>query len=146
MSSRRMQLFKCPVCDTVVEVLEDIGLELVCCGPAMAPLRERVAAKAGDEHNLQVERTAGGVRVRVGRQPHAAEEDHHIRWIELVWEGRCSRQFLRPGEAPEAEFPAGEGPLVARAYCSMHGLWKSKDHGQRPPVPWRETSRTWAQT
>ncbi|MBU0459844.1 MAG: desulfoferrodoxin, partial [Nanoarchaeota archaeon] len=35
--------------------------------------------------------------------------------------------YLKPGEEPQAEFnlSSHEG-VTARAYCNLHGLWKSK--------------------
>jgi superoxide reductase len=52
------------------------------------------------------------------------EPDHYIEWVEVLVNGKAYRQFLKPGQAPEATFCiAGEG-LVAREYCNKHGMWK----------------------
>ena len=41
-------------------------------------------------------------------------------------DGQAYRQFLDPGAAPEATFLlVGAGEVTARAYCNLHGLWKS---------------------
>jgi superoxide reductase len=52
------------------------------------------------------------------------EEKHYIEWIEVVSGGKVYRQFLNPGDAPEAKFTI-EGEVIAREYCNLHGLWKS---------------------
>jgi superoxide reductase len=52
------------------------------------------------------------------------EEKHYITWIELVADGKAYRQFLKPGEAPEAFFAVEGDDLYAREYCNLHGLWK----------------------
>src|SRR5574340_263585 len=119
---RQPRLYKCPVCDTVVEVLEPCGLELVCCGPELVELADRTC-RSSPPHAIRVDRHNGRVRVRVGRMPHAMERDHFIAWIELDGGGQCSRQFLRPGDDPEAIFETDGADFVVRAYCTAHGLW-----------------------
>ena len=37
-----------------------------------------------------------------------------------------SKKFLKPGEEPEAKFPIKAENIEARAYCNLHGLWKSE--------------------
>ena len=54
------------------------------------------------------------------------EEKHYIEWIELVADGKAYRQFLKPGEAPEAEFCVQAGSVSAREFCNIHGLWKAE--------------------
>jgi superoxide reductase len=50
-------------------------------------------------------------------------EKHWIQWIELIADGKAYRQFLSPGDAPEAVFPVSGENLKAREYCNIHGLW-----------------------
>jgi superoxide reductase len=33
------------------------------------------------------------------------------------------RKYLKPGDAPEAEFRTGAAEVTAREYCNLHGLW-----------------------
>ena len=35
------------------------------------------------------------------------------------------RQYLKPGQAPEAVFPIKADAVTAREYCNLHGLWKA---------------------
>ena len=54
------------------------------------------------------------------------EETHLIEWIEWIEGGKVLRQNLKPGDAPTATFAgATVGDGTARAYCNLHGLWKS---------------------
>jgi superoxide reductase len=39
--------------------------------------------------------------------------------------GKAYRQFLKPGEAPEATFDIKADRVIAREYCNIHGLWKA---------------------
>ena len=127
MNPRRETLYRCPVCDTVVEVLDKVGLELSCCGPAMAPLEAQTDQPGADGHAPVAQWEQGELRVTVGDPRHAMHPDHRIEWIELVADGACFRHFCKPGQDPEAVFDVRslEGPLTVRAYCSLHGLWSS---------------------
>ena len=49
----------------------------------------------------------------------------YIEWIEVIADGKAYRQFLNPGEAPEATFAIKAEKVVAREYCNLHGLWKA---------------------
>ena len=68
----------------------------------------------------------GGLRVCLGASPHPMEPKHSILWIELVEEGRSQRQFLRPGQKPEAFFALDVADATVRALCSRHGLWTAQ--------------------
>jgi len=52
------------------------------------------------------------------------EDKHYIEWIEAITEdGKVYRQFLHPGEKPEAVFKIDASKITAREYCNLHGLW-----------------------
>ena len=53
------------------------------------------------------------------------EEKHYIEWIECIAGEKVYRQFLKPGDAPEATFPVKADFIAVRAYCNLHGLWKA---------------------
>lgn len=129
MPRKHLQIYRCPVCDTTVEVLEQWGMELICCGREMAALRARGGGAGKNRHVPVIEPAAEALRVTVGGEPHPMAEDHRIVWIEIVAEGRSYRQFLEPGQPPEARFVVQSDDVVARAYCSVHGLWQSKPGG-----------------
>jgi len=50
---------------------------------------------------------------------------HYIEWIELIADGKAYRQFLEPGQEPEAMFAVEADSVTAREYCNLHGLWKA---------------------
>jgi superoxide reductase len=72
-----------------------------------------------------IEKIEGGYKVKVGGVAHPMEEKHYIEWIELVTPNRVMRKYLKPGEAPEAEFKTCATDVTAREYCNLHGLWKA---------------------
>lgn len=120
------EIYKCNVCGNIVEVVHASDGQLVCCGQPMELLTEKVQDAGNEKHVPVIEKTASGVKIKVGSIPHPMEEKHYIEWIELYADGAVYRRFLRPGEKPEAEFCVNAKVLAARAYCNVHGLWRSK--------------------
>lgn len=122
--TEKLQVYKCEVCGIIAEVLEEGAGELVCCGQEMVLQDEKTADKTTEKHVPIIEPVDGGVKVVVGCTPHPMEQKHYIQWIELLADGKAYRQFLEPGDAPEAVFPVTGENLSAREYCNLHGLWK----------------------
>jgi superoxide reductase len=122
--TEQLQIYKCEVCGNIVEMLHTGAGELVCCGQPMKLFVENTVDAAREKHVPVQEMAADGLKVKVGSVPHPMEEKHYIEWIEIVADGKAYRQFLKPGEAPEALFPV-KGKFTAREYCNLHGLWKA---------------------
>jgi superoxide reductase len=122
--TERLQVYKCEICGNIVEVLHEGKGELVCCGQPMKLLVEGAVDAAKEKHVPALEKITGGIRVKVGSAPHPMEEKHYIEWIEVVADGKAYRQFLKPGDAPEATFNIEADKITAREYCNIHGLWK----------------------
>jgi superoxide reductase len=123
--TERLQVYKCEVCGNIVEVLHTGAGELVCCGAPMKNFVENTVDAAKEKHVPVVEKIAGGFKVKVGSVAHPMEEKHYIEWIEVIADGKAYRQFLQPGQAPEATFEIKAEKVVAREYCNLHGLWKA---------------------
>ncbi len=123
--TERLQVYRCEVCGNMVEVLHQAKGQLVCCGQPMKLCQENTSDAAREKHVPVVEKTADGIKVKVGSLPHPMEEDHYIEWVELIAAGKDGRRFLKPGSAPEATFKMEAAQVTARAYCNLHGLWAS---------------------
>lgn len=124
--AERLGIYKCNVCGNMVEVVRPGGGNLVCCGQPMDNLATKTVDASKEKHVPVVEKVNGGIKVKVGSIPHPMEEKHYIEWIEVLVEGKSYRQFLRPGQAPEAVFNLPAGAVVAREFCNLHGLWEAK--------------------
>ena len=122
--AERLEVYKCDACGNIVEVIHGGGGELVCCGEAMKLLIENTVDAAKEKHVPVIEQVEGGVKVKVGDVAHPMEEKHYIEWIEIIDGDKADRQFLNPGEAPEAVFKTSSANVTAREYCNLHGLWK----------------------
>lgn len=122
----RLQVYKCDVCGNIVEVLTAGGGELVCCGKPMENLVAKTADQGKEKHVPVIEKVEGGIKVKVGSVPHPMEDKHYIEWIEVIADGKAYRQFLKPGQAPEAVFHITAENVRVREHCNIHGLWEAK--------------------
>ncbi len=123
--AKNLEIYKCEVCGNIVEVVHGSFGELVCCGQPMKLMTENTVDAANEKHVPVIEKTEDGYAIKVGSVAHPMEEKHYIEWIELIADGKAYRQFLEPGQAPEATFKIDAASVTAREYCNLHGLWSA---------------------
>lgn len=123
--AKQLEVYKCETCGNIVEVLHAGAGELVCCGDPMVLMEENTVDAAKEKHVPVIEIGADSITVKVGSVPHPMEASHYIEWVELIADGKAYRQFLKPGDTPEATFPVVAKQVTAREYCNLHGLWKA---------------------
>jgi len=122
----RFEVYKCDSCGNIVEMLHQGQGQMICCGKAMKLMKENTVDASKEKHVPVVEKSKGEILVKVGSVAHPMEKEHYIEWIEVVKDGKTlSRQYLNPGDAPEAKFEFDPKGLVVREYCNLHGLWKA---------------------
>jgi len=121
--TERLEVYKCNLCGNIVEVLHAGPGELVCCGQPMVCMKENTVDAAKEKHVPVIEKIDGGVKVKVGSVAHPMEEKHYIEWIEIIADGKAYRQFLAPGQTPEATFMVTATNITAREYCNL--LWQA---------------------
>ena len=121
--AKRNEVYKCPECGNIVEVLVPTDKEV--CGFKL--LKENTTDAATEKHVPVVEKIDGGYRVTVGEVEHPMTEAHYIQWIELITNNNeVLRKYLTPNDKPVAEFKTAATEVFAREYCNLHGLWKNK--------------------
>lgn len=125
--AEKMGIYKCEKCGNIVQVLHEEKPPVTCCGKPMDRMVENTVDAAVEKHVPVVEKIEGGYLVKVGSAAHPMTNDHFIEWIELSCDDDAfvQRKMLTPTDAPEAEFKTDAAKVVARAYCNLHGLWKS---------------------
>jgi len=80
-----------------------------------------------EKHLPVVEKTAGGINVKVGRVLHPMEKEHYIGFVFVKTEHGGQRKNFSAGDSPEAEFTfSDDKPMEVYAYCNLHGLWKTE--------------------
>ena len=118
----KKEIYKCEVCGNIVEVVHEGAGILICCGQPMVLQKENTVDASVEKHVPVIE----GKKVKVGSVPHPMSSEHYIEWIEATSEdGEIAKVFLKPDSKPEAKFCFK--PVSARAYCNLHGLWKSAE-------------------
>ncbi|MBD3181150.1 desulfoferrodoxin [Candidatus Poribacteria bacterium] len=123
--AEKMEIYVCEICGNIVEVLHGGVGELVCCDEPMELMEENTVDAAKEKHVPVVEKADHGISVKVGSVAHPMLDEHYIEWIEIIADGKSYKSFLEPGEKPEATFCIDADEVTARAYCNLHGLWKS---------------------
>ncbi len=122
----RLEVYKCDLCGNIVEVMHGGPGALVCCGQDMKQMKENTVDAAVEKHVPVIEMGNGSITVKVGSVAHPMEAAHYIEWIELVADDKVYRQYLNPGEAPEATFNISASKITAREYCNLHGQWAAQ--------------------
>ncbi len=127
MVEQKHQIFKCPICGNIVEVINVGGGTLVCCGQPMELVEEKASEEGMEKHLPVITVDGDEVKIKVGSVPHPMTEEHFIQWIECIVDGKSYRQELLPTSSPEADFEidGNLSNIVVRAYCNVHGLWKA---------------------
>jgi superoxide reductase len=121
----KVQFFRCKVCGNIVELINDGGGELVCCGEPMVALKANTTDAATEKHVPVVEKDGDTLLVKVGSVAHPMTAEHYIQWVAVVTESGIFRKALNPGDKPEVAFCSCMDTVVSvYEYCNLHGLWK----------------------
>jgi superoxide reductase len=124
--AEKLQVYKCSNCGNMVEVLTAGTGSPACCDRPMQNLAAKTADQGREKHTPVIEKDNGSIKVKIGSLPHPMEEKHYIEWIEVVTDGKVYRQFLSPGQTPEAVFNVSARNVRARQHCNLHGMWEAK--------------------
>ncbi len=119
------QIYKCPICGNIIEVIHSGAGQLVCCGQPMELLIAKSQDVGFEKHVPIIEKTDTEVTVTVGSISHPMEESHYLEFIEIIADNKIYRQFLKPGDQPTALFNIKADTIEVRVYCNIHGLWQS---------------------
>ena len=91
------QMWHCPICGNVVEVIYIGGGELVCCGQPMQLLQENTVDASLEKHIPVVTDLGDKIEVAIGSIPHPMEEKHYIQWSQLQNSILCRHWFTGAG-------------------------------------------------
>ena len=96
-----MKLLKCAVCGNIVEMIEDKGVPVMCCGKPMNELQANTTDGALEKHVPVAEIVDGSLHVKVGSMEHPMLAEHYITMILVEAGDMVYRKNLKPGEKPE---------------------------------------------
>ena len=122
-----VKFFVCEICGNVVELINDHGAPLSCCGTNMVFLTPNTVEASQEKHLPQVSRAEDGLKVKVGSVLHPMGNEHYIDFIYVKSAKGFQRVKLEIEGSPEAQFCCvGDGPVEVYAYCNLHGMWKTE--------------------
>ena len=117
---------KCEVCGNIVEVINDSGVPMMCCGKKMEQIVPGTIEASREKHIPVYEVKDNVVTVMVGSVGHPMIEDHYIEWVSIQTRTGDQRKTLKPNQDPKVCFTICDGDEIEAvyAYCNLHGLWK----------------------
>ncbi len=123
-----MKYFICEICGNLIELIEEGGGELVCCGQPMKELKAKVNDEGNEKHLPVISTEDSKIHVKVGSVEHPMTEEHHIEWISIYYNNKTQRIKLDHNSKPEAIFTVLEKfeTMDIYSYCNIHGLGKMK--------------------
>ena len=122
-----LKFYKCERCGNIVEVVENKGGTLFCCGAPMAELTVNTVEASHEKHIPVYEVEEDRVRVFIGSIPHPMIPEHHIAWVEIKTKMGVQRKYIADKEEAKVCFKLCKNDelLEVYAYCNLHGLWKA---------------------
>lgn len=122
-----MTFYKCESCGNLVELINDSGIPMMCCGEDMTELIPGMSDGDGEKHVPVYAIEDKKLIVTVGLKEHPMTDAHYIEWIAVETNKGIQRKALKPGKKPCKKFLLMEGEKVLSiyAYCNIHGLWKA---------------------
>ena len=126
--SEKLEIYKCNVCGSVIEVINAGVGQLVCCSLPMELLPEHKNDDEYQEKHVPIVSLEGENKtIRVGSIPHPMEEKHNISFVYVETLKGGQRKSLLVGEEPKVSFTfVDDEPVSIFAYCNLHGLWKTE--------------------
>ena len=98
MVTKKAEIYKCSVCENLIEILHKGAGTLVCCEKEMIKMEEKISEEGNEKHKPILEKNEKGVEVKVSSIPHPMEDSHFIEWVEITTNKGTSKKFLKPGE------------------------------------------------
>ena len=122
-----LDTYKCGMCGKIVQVeFNGVGT-LSCCGEPMEHLVPKTEDSSIEKHVPFITFSDGGVHIKVGKETaHPMTPEHYIRYIEIIADGTVMREYLEPGDEPEAFFETDAKEVMATELCNIHGVWTSQ--------------------
>lgn len=132
-----LEIYKCPICGNIVQILHSGAGDLVCCGQNMELLEgKRENSEFGEKHEPQIKNIHTGCDTGVCSEKrvvsvcsHPMTTEHYIEFLEAYSKDNNSLniKFLNPEETAEMDISHINGDIKALSYCNLHGLWRNKN-------------------
>jgi superoxide reductase len=121
------KFFICELCGNLIGFIENKCTPISCCGQKMTELVPNTEEASVEKHLPDINFSGNILNVQVGSALHPMTNEHYIPFICVKTEHGVQRKFLKPGDAPKAEFSfVDDKPVAVYAYCNLHGIWKTE--------------------
>ena len=128
--TKKLELYKCNLCNNLVEVMHEGVGELVCCNQPMEIVECNTSeiSDLNEKHIPVIEKQIDNMNIRVGAVLHPMTEEHHIYFIQAISHDKkyVKTKFLEINETPELNVKTSSESLWSRALCNIHGLFKGE--------------------
>lgn len=128
--TKKLELYRCNICNNLVEVLQEGVGELVCCEQPMELIQANSSEmeELNEKHIPVIEKEFDEVKIRVGAMKHPMTKEHHITFIQAISNDSkyVKTKFLSIEDEPELTVRTKQDSLWARALCNIHGLFKGE--------------------
>lgn len=121
--TQHLELYRCPICGNIVQILQNGNGQLVCCGKNMELLKPHTIEEEKQEKHVPI---FDKNKIKIGSEAHPMINEHYIQFIQAISnnEKEIITKFLNPEDEPEMHIPEGKYNKAIE-YCNIHGLWKS---------------------
>ena len=118
--------FYCDDSNFTVTNCENVTLKC-CTNEPVKELKANTVDAAVEKHIPVYTLKDNKVCVTVGEVLHPMTDAHYIEWICLITNLDHEIKYLKPNDAPYAEFELEDEEKVKAvyAYCNLHGLWQN---------------------
>jgi len=122
------KFFVCKHCGNLVGMVNNAGVEIICCGEPMEELVANTTEAAVEKHLPVITQSGNSVKIDIGSVEHPMLKEHHIEWVYIETKKGGQRKCIEIGDKPHVEFVLVDDELIAAfAYCNLHGLWKTEN-------------------
>ena len=120
------RFYICEHCGNIVEMVNNAGVPLMCCGQKMTALEAGTVEASREKHIPAVSVNGSTVSVNVGSVEHPMTEEHYIEWVCMETEHGIQYAHLDPDDKPRAKFSVCDGDEIRAVYafCNQHDLWR----------------------
>jgi len=123
--AKKWEVYKCDICDIVLDISHKGFWKLFCCGKPMQLMQSNTVDASLEKHVPIFKKTETEITVTVWDVIHPMDDNHYIEWIEVVSNWKNYREYLEPGQEPVATFKLSNVEKI-RTYCNLHWLWETE--------------------
>lgn len=122
---KKLRIFRCNICGSVVVLMKGNTNTLACCGEYMEELFPKYIDELKEKHIPVIREFSNVVIVDIGEVSHPMMEKHYIEWILIQTNLGYRINYLNCNSQPKTEFLLLPDEYVEKvySYCNIHGLW-----------------------